>query len=223
MIARLNVALEHYGDWSLLTRSFDVIVTSRYFYPYKEKGYSLEVIRVEGKKDEIRDFIKKLNKSSNIKKVINIIKINNIQYDIIFLGDYEEMVKYVFLERNGILRKSVVKDGLKIFDVYFIRYNKTQVENIYDILRDKGRILRFNINKNDKNKLKTLSENDYLTPNEKLLLEFAYKNGFFDTPRKIDLDHIAKNFKLSKTTANFHIRNGIKKILKNAFSDDDII
>lgn len=223
MIFRVNVTIEHYGDWSIITKNFEGInIYAKYFYPYKERGYSLEVIKVESNKNnEAKDFIKMFNKLNNILKVLDINKIDNSHYEIIFLGKYDEMLKYIFLENNNaILKNSIVKNGLKTFNLYFILTNKSQLNEVYDILKDKGKLIDFNVERIDNYRQSSIFDNDYvnLTPTERLIIEFAYEKGFFDTPRQIGLDEIARKFELSKTTVNFHIRSAIKKILRSYLS-----
>lgn len=54
-----------------------------------------------------------------------------------------------------------------------------------------------------------------LTPKQLEILKHAYRSGYFDRERKINLEEIAEHFGLSPATVGVHMRVGLKKILKN--------
>lgn len=59
----------------------------------------------------------------------------------------------------------------------------------------------------------TVSSN--LTPKQLEILRHAYRSGYFDRDRKVNLGEIAEHFGLSPATVGVHMRVGLKKILKN--------
>lgn len=61
------------------------------------------------------------------------------------------------------------------------------------------------------------SEEDLVTFREYELLKFAFERGFFDSPKKIKLEEIAKAFDISMSTASETLRRGLKKVLKMFF------
>jgi predicted DNA binding protein len=54
-----------------------------------------------------------------------------------------------------------------------------------------------------------------LTPKQLEILRHAYRSGYFDRDRKVNLGEIARHFGLSPATVGVHMRVGLKKILKN--------
>ena len=52
-----------------------------------------------------------------------------------------------------------------------------------------------------------------LTGKQKKVIMLAVKKGYFDFPRKINLDGLAKELKLSKQTVQQHIRIAEKKLV----------
>lgn len=54
-----------------------------------------------------------------------------------------------------------------------------------------------------------------LTPKQLEILRHAYRSGYFDRDRKVNLGEIAEHFGLSPATVGVHMRVGLKKILKN--------
>ena len=59
----------------------------------------------------------------------------------------------------------------------------------------------------------TISSN--LTPKQLEILRHAYRSGYFDRDRKVNLGEIAEHFGLSPATVGVHMRVGLKKILKS--------
>jgi len=56
-----------------------------------------------------------------------------------------------------------------------------------------------------------------LTSNELNVLRSAYNAGYFECPRKADLNDLSKSLGLSKVTVDIHIRKAVKKIVDEMF------
>lgn len=56
-----------------------------------------------------------------------------------------------------------------------------------------------------------------LTDIQKRAMELAIKNGYYDSPRKIDVKNLAKIMKLSYATYHVHLRKAEKKIIPFLF------
>jgi predicted DNA binding protein len=65
--------------------------------------------------------------------------------------------------------------------------------------------------------LDEVEERDEITHNEYMLLRLAYDRGFFDSPKRIRLEDIARLGNVSKSTASETLRRGIKKVLTRFF------
>ncbi len=61
------------------------------------------------------------------------------------------------------------------------------------------------------------SEDDEITYKEYMLLKLAFEGGFFDSPKRIKLEEIARSLGISKSTASETLRRGLKKVLKEFF------
>ena len=55
-----------------------------------------------------------------------------------------------------------------------------------------------------------------LTDIERKVLLEAYNKGFFNYPRNAKLNDLSREFRLSKTTIDLHLRNALRKII-NAY------
>lgn len=60
---------------------------------------------------------------------------------------------------------------------------------------------------------------DELTPYELKTLILAYKNGYFDFPRRIKSDKISKLINISKSTFTYHLRSAESRIIKRYIDD----
>jgi predicted DNA binding protein len=60
-------------------------------------------------------------------------------------------------------------------------------------------------------------ERDGITHNEYRLLKLAFERGFFDSPKKIKLDDLARLEGVSKSTASDTLRRAMKKVFSRFF------
>ena len=217
---KLYVQMEHFNDWSYYTRDFDGVMTiMRYYYPYKERGYSFEAITVNGKeKDTLKSFIRRFRYLGNIIDVVSVNKLSNRQYEVIFLGDIRGMLKYIILNYGGIVVSSHVGNGVKDFTAYFITKGNDadlRFNDLYNELSIYGRVITFKVSRLSKHAIFTSPIYELTDIERKVLLE-AYNKGFFNYPRNAKLDDLSREFGLSKATINIHLRNALRKII-NAY------
>ena len=62
-----------------------------------------------------------------------------------------------------------------------------------------------------------MSKVDHITEKQRRVFEFAHGNGYYSFPRKISLDKIAKNFRISKSTCHEILRRAETNILQEKF------
>ncbi len=123
----------------------------RYYYPFKERGYSFEAITVTGtRSDVVKSFIRRFKYLGNIVDVVSVNKINNHTYELFFLGDIKGMLKYLILKRGGVVISSYVsKGGIKDFTAYFFTKDINELEmSLYELrneLNNYGKVPTFNI------------------------------------------------------------------------------
>ena len=141
-------------------------------------------------------------------------------YELIFLGDIKGMLKYLILKRGGIVMSVDVSNGIKDITAYFFHKNihelKTSFNELYSELSSYGKLLSFNVNRISRTPVFTASTYS-LTDLERKILQAAYRMGFFNYPRSVSLDDLAKEFNVSKATINIHLRNALRKLLSSYF------
>ena len=220
MINVVHVALHHYGDWTELTESFNFIVNNPYYLPIPSRGINLEVFRIYGgSRIDVREFIEKVkNHGSTIVKVLNIIPSRNYT-DTVMYGDYGRSVKSIFVENMFIIEDSCFKQGMEYYTAVMaplkVSVNK-HISNLLSMLNERAHVASVNVNKVD---LKDLEPINLLTPIEREVLNVAYELGYFNYPKGADLDEVAMELNLSKSTVNYHLRNAIKKIVSRSIKN----
>ena len=141
-------------------------------------------------------------------------------YELIFLGDIKGMLKYLILKRGGIVVSVDVSNGIKDITAYFFNKNihelKTSFNELYSELSSYGKVLSFNANRISRTPVFTAPTYS-LTDLERKILQAAYHMGFFNYPRNVSLDDLAKEFNISKATINIHLRNALRKLLSSHF------
>lgn len=193
-----------------------------YYYPIncykKNKRYffvSVGIIKGEDKK--VKSFFKDVK---NLKKTKNVRRLESLEYEnqffmlisshpisaeskkyvhifynpriihlkpVIFRGDGEEW-EIVSLKREEL--KKLIEVGKKIYDFKFLKLYWKKVKNF--------------------GFLTILPE---LTGKQESALNLAYSFGYYNYPRKISLDKLAKTAKVSFSTFHAHIRKAENKIL----------
>lgn len=68
-----------------------------------------------------------------------------------------------------------------------------------------------------KTKLDKKSKLDEITYNEYMILKLALEKGFFESPKRVKLEELAKIIGVSKSTASETLRRGIKKVVMKYF------
>ena len=60
-----------------------------------------------------------------------------------------------------------------------------------------------------------------LTARQELIMEVAYKRGYYEYPKRIKMDELAEIFDVSRSTISEILRKGQQRIIGNYFKDDN--
>ncbi len=94
-----------------------------------------------------------------------------------------------------------------IIKVRIVCESKSEAKNLLSRMRASGiRILSA--------KLRTIREEDILTPRQEEALILGFIRGYFDNPRRIDLGSLSKELGVSKPTAYSMIKRAIRKLIR---------
>ncbi|MHB1506453.1 MAG: helix-turn-helix domain-containing protein [Cuniculiplasma sp.] len=106
----------------------------------------------------------------------------------------------------------------------FMAFNSSAVTKLQELLQDHNSLENFDYERMSGNELFSELTRRWgiigsmnLTDTERSLIRSAYSMGFFNWPRAYDLGSMKEDYKLSKPTLLFHLRNAERKILKTIF------
>lgn len=212
MIYEINIRLAHYGDWTQLTVKYDVKAEVVFSQVNPHTYATFNIIRIRcSRSNECEGFMNELRKIKRIMKILYKREISPRYYELSYIDEYNSSAKKIILEHGGFIKGSIANEGDELYTIYFL--GKPDYNSLGDSLKKIGKVKEIKINEGKNSLTEMLSIN--LSEIEREILEFAYFNGFFDYPRKLTLDDISREFNITKTTVNFHLRNAIKKILSS--------
>jgi Predicted DNA binding protein len=225
-IYEIYIELIHGDCWGRLTSDGQISAFISYARPKHEGGLTLEVADLVWRRGAVIGELLRDMLRYNIKKIITFKKTKVYEGNLAFYIDYNTSARRVLYEEGSIWEKVLVENGREKWKAIFIADDFTNDLNNHLVRKfsingirvltvkakrmGRGYVFNVRIDKQD-----TLTD---LTINERRILSFAYKMGFFDYPRRISLDEIADEFGISKTMVNKYIRNSINKILRGSMS-----
>jgi len=193
-------------------KKFNVTTTGTPFDVFQENGitYSPQIQVLHGEKKNIKDFINDLEKDERVKHLEveeNTIFLTEVRKEKIPATFYNPKlihVKPVFVDTNGFeywevasWKKEVLISFLEslekeIKDVELLKIEQTKLNDIY-----------FS---------KLIPK---LTDSQKQAIELAFKHGFYEWPKKVNLIKLAKLMKISVSTFREHLKKAEEKLMPN--------
>jgi len=194
---------------------FKVLDTGISFNIYQEKGktYSPQIHTVHGDGGSIKRFLRDLKKD---KRITNLeiegnsffcIEVRKEKVPSTFKTEKIIFVKPVYVDEQGYETWEVASWQKSIL-VEFMEHIEKEVEHI--------EILKLSQTK--------LTDVYYphlmpkLTPYQKRAIELAFKSGYYDFPKKANMEKLAKEMKVSTPTFCEHLKKAEKKLMPNAIS-----
>ncbi|BCU69784.1 helix-turn-helix domain-containing protein [Stygiolobus caldivivus] len=192
---RINFSTLHDGCW-----------TSN----VKDKVVTLNISKHNNNKIKVsiispRLLIKDLEKSEN---VYDILKYRTIKggYIIDFLEEIDSTVSgYLLSDNNVLYHKNIVRQKLEKWEI--ISLSKSVINKLTE---------KFNINSISINEIKPSDILYYgLSEKELLVLKNAISMGYFNYPRAVKANDVAKKLGISKQDFLYHLRNSINKLVSS--------
>lgn len=187
-------------------------IISLYVYPMGEGKNYVFSFSTNQDNDLLKEYLSKDFISYNIFKGKNVYFIQGIKRG-------HGMMNSIITAGGIPLFPVVAKDGTESFD--FIAYNRKIVDDVIEAASKHNDVTYSDYDNMENDQiLSVLSRKQSmihtmdLTEIEKKVIRKAYKAGYFTWPRDYRLDFMANDFKLSKPTILYHIRNAERKILK---------
>lgn len=190
---------------------FKVILQSSNPSVYREGGkiVSSSMHYMSGESDKINEFIKDLSKD---KKVISLER----KGDMFFLLEKSEEKAVQFFTPKILFTKPVLMDkqGFETWEI--ASYERKEIETFLGKVEkhfDNYKLLKLKETKIDNVFFPRLMPN--LTELQKRAIELAIQQGYYKTPREIDLRKLAKLMDLSLSTYQQHLRVAEEKLIPN--------
>lgn len=178
---------------------------------YKEKGkiVSSSMHYMSGEAENIDRFVEDLSKD---KKVIKVER----KGDMFFLLEKSENKAAQFYNPKILFTRPVVigRDGYEHWEI--ASYEKKEIGNFLGKVERKFKnykLLKLKETKIDNIFFPRLMPN--LTDLQKRAIELAIQNGYYKTPRKIDLRSLARLMNISLSTYQQHLRTAEEKLIPN--------
>lgn len=214
------------NTYSTKTRKYKV---NMHYYPvnyYIEKRiyYFIAIGILEGSESNKRKFFEALEKGKKISKVKRFVVNLEVQKDFFICitaqvrsVEFERFVHLYYNPKFIHIKPAIIKsDGWEEWEIATL--NKKDIENLLKISvkRYKGKLLV--LRKAKLSGIGILTILPKLTNRQNQALELAIENGYYEYPRQIELEKLAKLMKLSLSTYQAHLRKAEKKLLPFVYS-----
>ncbi|BAB67662.1 helix-turn-helix domain-containing protein [Sulfurisphaera tokodaii] len=192
---KINFSILHEGCWTSNVK--DKVVTLN-ISKYNNNKIKVSIISP-------RLLIKDLEKSENVYDILKYRKIKG-GYVIDFLEETNSTISgYLLSDDNILYHKNIVRQKLEKWEI--ISLSKSVTNKLTE---------KFNINTISINEIKPSDILYYgLTEKELLVLKNAISMGYFNYPRAVKANDIAKKLGISKQDFLYHLRNSINKLVSS--------
>lgn len=162
---------------------------------------------VVGNEQNIKRFIKDLNADKGTKKI-------ELKGNVFSMLEYAKIIPSVYLEPTIFFVKPVLsnRDGFEYWEI--ASWDKVTISDFIKNLEKSG--IEVTILKIIQSKLSEIHfpiVMPQLTKNQKRALELAIETGYYDYPRKVNLDFLSKQMKIGISTFQEHIRKAERKLI----------
>jgi len=196
----LILSVEHENCWTKFVGNYMVKTLQRSVDT--EKNFIRTIIVINKKN---KDLIGKIKKTASFIGYSSLIYTNDkkkILFD--FRKRYKDSVMETIHSLDGIILDGFKYDGKEYWRILIW---EDYIKELKDKLASKGKMELLGFQNID------IDDAD-LTAQELSSLVLAYKNGYFDFPRKIKSEKVAKLINISKSTFTYHLRSAESKIIK---------
>jgi len=207
-----SLSLIHRGDWTTVTEGFEgVKIYCDFFAPNPREDYNIEVMSIIGRKDEdVKALIRRIRGFRGV-KVVSVERVSWGKYYVVLMGGYRSSIRSILLESGAVISQLDVAGGIERFEILMPMGDLNAVRELRDRVASTADLIHFEAR--DRAMPAPPRPLETLTEIEKKILVYSYSTGFFNIPKRARLEDIARAFGITKATANYHLRNSIKKIL----------
>lgn len=191
------------------------------FMAYRSLNGEVELSTIRISSKEILKMLEKtLRNHWKIKRILLFQPINDGYPKIVKMGilvHVRDNIRVTAYKLGAISDSSVYFEGREYWNFVFLQRESIEVMKRY--MEKHGKILNYKVR--EINSADILSKYEFknlaiFTPRELEILKFAYDRGFFENPKKVSMDEIAKELGISKAAIDQLLRKALKKIVESA-------
>lgn len=229
-VYRVGLEVNHKDCWTSSTSDFDVKAEVKYLFPISSKNSIFEIAEVSSDdKDELSDFITYISNRKNGRN-INMMSVDRTKSSktalLYYLKYFDNSITKVLMHYDNIITSIIASNGVENWRLYYLGDDvdlmldglKKSLESVDVKLVN---VFYERVNANDM--IGDLKRNSVLITNltstEKQVLYTAFKLGYFNYPKNVNLDDLAKSVGVTKVALDKVLRNGLKKILSQVFNE----
>jgi len=196
-IKLVNIYLIHENCWSKYYLEDDLVkILDLIPYPDKNLLRVSAVVSLRGYRT-----ISKLKSEGKIKNIYNVYNFKNgILVDL--ARDYDNSIFSVIRKNHGILLNTMKFSGGEIWNLLVYEY---RLNRLLNEVKEFAQIERVEVN--DDIPIAEISDREFK------ILNIAYDLGYFDYPRKIKSDELARIIGIKRSTLVYHLRRAENKII----------
>ncbi|WP_291765934.1 helix-turn-helix domain-containing protein [Caldivirga sp. UBA161] len=215
----------HSTDWTMSTADDNYVfhVINAYVDASRDTILEFAILKVWGKRD-LKHLLRVLSRHRNIRGIVSLRPLNdgypkNVQ--VALKGDAADSTRYMAHVLGGIEIKAIYENGIEHWG--FLFPNDESARSFLTMVGRRGIIKKYKLENADMDNVMANALRNavlLLTPSEYKIAKIAYSKGYFEVPRLIKLDELAKELGLSKATIDEYIRSAVRKILEHIFTDE---
>jgi len=208
--------IDHEGCWSKITSDHPIMVKTIFAKSSKGK-YILGMDEIKAHDfQSFKDFLMSFKREKSVYDVAQVWELNKRKriYRILFKEKYDNMIMSVVEKYMIFYLRDLIKDG---HERLLMVVPSDDVKSLKSDLESLGKIYYFKVRNIDINTLIPTSFD--LSDQERNSIIEAIKLGYYEYPRRINLEELAKIMKLSKPTLEEYIRKAEKKIMARIFNE----
>lgn len=205
----LYISLKHDGCWGSITYSSNVMIRTQFFKPFLKHSSMLGIISVKGDTlQDFSDFIEQFKKHKTIQRVVSTKRVANVM-NLAFFESSKHMTASIMSDYPIFHFSNKIIDGIEFWNIILPRIVSNYLKQD---LSDVAKILAWGSKYDDRDILSIYSQ---LTEIESLILGKAEQLGYFESPRKIDLEKLSNMIGVSKQAASVTLRRALRKLVGN--------
>jgi len=215
-LSLVAVEMNHEDCWSEILSNYPIIIKTLFTKSNKGK-YILAMDEIKAHYlQSFKDFLRAFKKEESIYEVVQLWELDKRRgiYRILFRERYDNMIMGVVEKYMTFYLKHLMEDGLERL---LIVIPSEDIKSLKSDLESLGKLHYFKVGSIDINTLLPTSFD--LSEQEKNSIIEAIKLGYYEYPRKINLEELGEILKLSKPTLEQYIRKAEKKIMVKLFNE----